>query len=73
MLNRLRLGRFLSMDLAIQGERKYTDQENKQILLQMIEMGSLQGIPEMSDLIQSGYIIRAEYDIQLGPLKGMLL
>jgi len=48
-------------------------EENKQILLQIIEMGSVKGVPEMVDLIQNGYIIRADYDVQIGPQEGNII
>lgn len=72
ILNRLRFGRFLSMDLKIEGEATRTPEQNKEILLKMIEMGSLKGTPEMTDLAKSGYIVQAEYDIQLGPQEGKI-
>mmetsp|Transcript_29472 Transcript_29472/g.29096 ORF Transcript_29472/g.29096 Transcript_29472/m.29096 type:complete len:302 (+) Transcript_29472:20-925(+) len=66
IFNRLRFGRFLTMDLKIEGEATRTLEENREILLKIIEVGSLKGTPEMTDLAKSGYIVQAEYDIQLG-------
>ena len=70
IMNRMRFGRFLTMDLPMEGETKYKIEQNKQILLQVIEGGSLKGITEMEDLIKNGYLVRAEYDIQAGNQSG---
>mmetsp|Transcript_17477 Transcript_17477/g.15409 ORF Transcript_17477/g.15409 Transcript_17477/m.15409 type:complete len:284 (+) Transcript_17477:141-992(+) len=63
ILNRLRLGRFINMSLPIEN-RQNDMNDNKQMLLSIIESGSIQGNHNMEDLIKNAYLIRSEYDIQ---------
>lgn len=45
-------------------------EEARFILRQIIENGSMKGVPEFAPLIKSGLLVRAEYDLQAVQTKG---
>jgi hypothetical protein len=62
-----RFPRFLTMPLPIEEDMV---EEARFILKQVIENGSMKGVPEFAPLIKSGLLVRAEYDLQAVQTKG---
>lgn len=80
LLNRLRYPRFLCMDLPF---NTHSDKEEskgdiaaksdyKNILKEVIEFGSMKGNDSFTELVKNGYLVRADYDLQIASQLGKL-